>query len=66
MKKKNSTKRKKENLHFLKQKKLNKKMVDTEENLKKWYLTCVLVYYCKDQEQKYYLVILRVRTTWFN
>jgi hypothetical protein len=29
-------------------------MVDTEENLKKWYLTCVLVYYCKDQEQKYY------------
>jgi hypothetical protein len=29
-------------------------------------LTCVLVYYCKDQEQKYYLVILRVRTTWFN
>jgi hypothetical protein len=35
-------------------------MVDTEENLKKWYLTCVLVYYCKDQEQKYYLVILQL------
>jgi hypothetical protein len=29
-------------------------MVDTEEKFKEMYLTCVLVYYCKDQEQKYY------------
>jgi hypothetical protein len=34
-------------------------MVDTEEKFKEMVFDMRVVYYCKDQEQKYYLVILQ-------